>query len=119
MINQITGPLQPSAIYTTSFHLPNRCSILDLQDYMEKHATPERMPGLLTTGGPMIKIGESHIPDHYHVMIDYPFESMEKLKGYTDNKEVCGPNREDFQATYGTVAKENTRYVNGEELPRS
>jgi|GEM_PF-5724716 len=108
-----TEELVASALYETSFHLPTECTIDGLTDFLSEHA--KLMPGLLPTG-PLIKAGKSSIADHNHIMVQYVFESLEKAQTYITTPSISDPVRNAFTATYGKMAQDRKRYLNGAEL---
>lgn len=109
MVQKFLSPLQPTALYETSFHLPESCDQNELIALVMQNQ--EMMPGVLKTSV-LIKVGPSPIDGHRHYMVQYLFESNEAAYRYINSPELSAPVRDAFTAKYGDVAKERCRYMN-------
>lgn len=113
MVQKMVSPLLPTAIYETSFHLPESADQNELIALVMQNQ--EMMPGLLQTSV-LIKVGPSSYPDYRHYMVQYLFESNQALHHYKDSKKLSEPVRDAFTAKYGDVAKDRCRYIHGLQI---
>lgn len=113
MVQKFLSPLLTTALYETSFHLPESCDQNELIALVMQNQ--EMMPGVLKTSV-LIKVGPSPHPDYRHYMVQYLFESNQALYHYNDSKELIEPVRDAFTAKYGDVAKDRSRYMNGLQI---